>query len=232
MARDGKGEGATNASRIFDILRHDLVNGRFTAGEKLGISALREHYEVGLSPLREALNRLAAYGLLIQENQRGFRVPRLARVELDDITEMRRQLEGMALERAIRHGDAEWESLLLAARHRLMRADNDPNQIEQWEQYHSHFHRTLVAPCQSIWLLRFIEQLHDQFDRYRRMAPPLPSVRSTLDAQHGELVELALARDAGGARALLDRHIDLSYEVALGSCADAVVRADSMSRPG
>jgi len=224
MVQNEKGEGATTASRIFEILRHDLVNGSFTAGEKLGISALRERYQVGLSPLREALNRMAAYGLLIQENQRGFRVPRLARVELDDITEMRRQLEGMALERAIRHGDAEWESLLLAARHRLMRADNDPNQIEQWEQLHSHFHSTLVAPCQSVWLLRFIEQLHDQFDRYRRMAPPISAIRSTLDAQHGELVELALARDEGGARMLLNRHIDLSYEVALGSCVDAVDR--------
>jgi GntR family transcriptional regulator, carbon starvation induced regulator len=209
--------GTTRSSLIYDTLRQDLVNGRFEAGEKVAISALKERYEVGLSPLREALNRLAAYGLLIQENQRGFRVPRLDRDELDDIAEMRRELEGMALERAIERGDAEWESELLAAAHRLKRADEAPEQVDEWERLHGRFHRTLVAPCGSAWLLRFIEQLHDQFDRYRRLAPEAPEVRRVLDAQHGELVELALKREVKAARALMDDHIRRSHEVARGS---------------
>nr|WP_300315830.1 FCD domain-containing protein [Halomonas sp.] len=212
-------EGVTATSWIYDTLRQDLVNGRFTAGEKLAISALKQQYGVGLSPLREALNRLSAYGLLIQENQRGFRVPRLARDELDDIADMRCALEGMALERAIQRGDAEWESELLAAAHRLKRADEAPEMAEAWERLHTQFHRTLVSPCGSPWLLRFIEQLHDQFDRYRRLAPGDPEVRRVLDAQHGELVDLALARDVKAARALMDDHIKRSYEVALGSFA-------------
>ncbi|WP_010630087.1 GntR family transcriptional regulator [Halomonas sp. KM-1] len=206
---------STASSRIYDTLRQDLINGRFTAGEKVAISALKERYEIGLSPLREALNRLAAHGLLIQENQRGFRVPSMERSELDDIAEMRRELEGMALERAIRLGDAEWESELLAAAHRLKRADMAPDKVEEWEHFHACFHRTLVAPCGSAWLLRFIAQLHDQFDRYRRMAPEAPEVRCVLDAQHGELVELALERDIKSARALMDDHIQRSYQVAL-----------------
>ncbi|NVF15659.1 GntR family transcriptional regulator [Vreelandella maris] len=211
---------ATSASRIFDTLRQDLVNGRFEAGEKIAINVLKDHYQVGLSPLREALNRLAAYGLLMQENQRGFRVLSLDRRELNDIAEMRRELETMALERAIRLGDAEWESELLAAAHRLKRADQSPEEVDQWELMHTRYHRTLVSGCGSVWLLRFIDQLHDQFDRYRRMAPSVPQVRQVLDGQHGELVDLALARDVKKARALLENHIQLSYEVALGSCKD------------
>ena len=85
------------SSSIYDLLRRDLVGGRFKAGEKLAINTLKEQYQVGLSPLREALNKLAAYGLLIQENQRGFRVPKLSREELDDIARLRTELEGMAL---------------------------------------------------------------------------------------------------------------------------------------
>ena len=71
------------------------------------------------------------------------------------------------------------------------------------------------------WELRFIEQLHDQFDRYRRMAPAVPGVRAELDAQHQELVSLALARDIEGARALLQSHIRISHDVALGAVPDA-----------
>lgn len=224
MSAKRKRAGTTAASAVFDMLRHDLINGRFRAGEKLTISALKETYEVGLTPLREALNRLAAHDLLIQENRRGFRVPTLTREELDDIAEMRRRLEGMALEMALRHGDAKWESELLAAAHRLKRADREPTAVDQWEQLHSEFHRTLVKPCRSVWLTRFIEQLHDQFDRYRRMAPPVPTIRRRLDIQHEEMVDAALKREVKTALSLLEEHIALSYEVAQGSCTDEIRR--------
>ncbi|MCE9664210.1 FCD domain-containing protein [Halomonas sp. M5N1S17] len=217
MTQNAKQPGATASSRIFEVLRQDLLSGRFGAGERLSISSLKETYQVGLSPLREALNRLAASGLLRQENQRGFRVLELTRRELDDITEMRRQMEGMAIERAIAHGDEEWESQLLAANHRLTRAGTS-TPLREWEQLHTRFHNALVAPCGSVWLLRFISQLHDQFDRYRRVAPSAPELRQRLDAQHGELVELALTRDAKRARALIEEHITLSSQVAQRSC--------------
>lgn len=209
---------STAASQLYVALKRDLINGRFTAGQKLAINALKQHYQIGLSPLREALNRLAAYGLLEQENQRGFRVPALKREELDDIADLRRRFEGQALEQALRHGGDEWEAGLLAAFHRLKRADDVPDRLEHWEQMHLQFHRHLLEPCGSPWLLRFIEQLHDQFDRYRRMAPANPAVRDTLNQQHGELVDLAMTRDVERARDLLAEHIRLSWEVAQGAC--------------
>lgn len=207
--------GGTASSRVFESLRKDLVRGRFQAGEKIAINALKDHYQVGLSPLREALSKLAAYGLLVQENQRGFRVPVLSRDELNDITQMRVEMEGMALERAIANGDSLWEADLLAAEHRLKRVDMRLNKGEEWEHLHTQFHRTLVAPCGSVWLLRFIEQLHEQFDRYRRLGSNMPTIRQALDDQHHQLVELALTRDAKAARELMNDHIHKSYELAL-----------------
>ncbi|UYG00791.1 MULTISPECIES: GntR family transcriptional regulator [unclassified Halomonas] len=215
MKNDALPSSGTASSRIFETLRQDLVRGRFAAGEKLAINALRERYQVGLSPLREALNKLAAFGLLVQENQRGFRVPGLSEAELEDITRLRLELEGMAFERAIAQGDAQWEADLLGAAHRLKRADKTQDMGEAWEALHTRFHRTLVAPCGSAWLIRFIEQLHDQFDRYRRLGANPPVIRQPLDDQHQKLVELALARDVQAGRELMDDHIRQSFEVAL-----------------
>ena len=212
---------STAASQLYAVLKRDLIDGRFTAGQKLAITALKQHYGVGLSPLREVLNRLAAYGLLEQENQRGFRVPALKRSELDDITDLRQRLEGQALAQALQAGGDEWEAGLLAAFHRLKRADETPEKLEHWEQMHLQFHRHLLEPCGSPWLLRFIEQLHDQFDRYRRMAPANEKVRVTLNDQHGQLVNLAMARNISAARALLEEHIRLSSEVAQGACQES-----------
>lgn len=209
---------ATISGRVFTALREDLLNGRFPAGQKLAINSLQAIYQVGLSPLREALNRLAASGLLEQENQRGFRVPRLSRAELDDIVQLRIELEGLAISRALRHGDADWESELLAAGHRLKLASQPETPLHQWEQLHTHFHAVLLSSCRSAWMVRFIHQLHEQFDRYRRKAPRNAEIRNTLNSQHEHLVELALARDDAGTRQLLRDHILLSYEAAQASC--------------
>ncbi|MGO3003336.1 MAG: GntR family transcriptional regulator, partial [Halomonas sp.] len=55
---------ATASSRVFDHLRKDLVGGRFIAGEKLAINALKERYDVGFRRFREELSKLAACGRL------------------------------------------------------------------------------------------------------------------------------------------------------------------------
>lgn len=206
------------SGRVFEVLREDLLNGQYQAGEKLAIASLRVTYQVGLSPLREALSRLAAVGLLEQETQRGFRVPKLTSDELQDIVELRVELEGMAISRALRYGDAYWESEVLAAGHRLKNASSKQVPQAEWEQLHTQFHSILLSSCQSVWMLKFIRQLHEQFDRYRRKAPRNPAMRGMLDAQHEQLVELALARKEAEIRQLLEDHIRLSHEVALHSC--------------
>ncbi|OEY66024.1 GntR family transcriptional regulator [Marinobacter sp. X15-166B] len=211
-------EANSNAGRVFAALREDLLNGQYQAGEKLAIASLRDNYQVGLSPLREALSRLAAVGLLEQEAQRGFRVPKLCREELQDIVDLRVELEGMAISRALRYGDSTWESEVLAAGHRLKRADGEGVPLADWEHLHTQFHAVLLSSCQSAWMLKFIRQLHEQFDRYRRQAPRNLAMRKVLNAQHEDLVTLALARNEVEIRQLLERHIRLSHEVALPSC--------------
>jgi DNA-binding GntR family transcriptional regulator len=206
------------SGRIFTTLREDLLKGQYPAGEKLSIASLRDNYHVGLSPLREALSRLSAVGLLEQETQRGFRVPKLTLEELQDIVELRVELEGMAIIRALRFGDSNWESEVLAAGHRLKSAEKERVSLGEWELLHTQFHTTLLSSCRSSWMLKFICQLHEQFDRYRRKAPQDQIVRENLDAQHEKLVALALARDEVGIRQLLENHVRLSYELAVQSC--------------
>ncbi|MCZ6586034.1 MAG: GntR family transcriptional regulator, partial [Gammaproteobacteria bacterium] len=59
---------------VYERLRHDILNGRLEPGRRLRIKALKERYDVGHSPLREALNRLTASGLIDQVDGKGFQV--------------------------------------------------------------------------------------------------------------------------------------------------------------
>jgi len=207
----------TRARDIYERLRLDIVECRLKPGQKLRFDEMRASYEVGLSPLREALMRLASEGLVILEDQRGFHVAPVSRVDLLDVTRMRQELESMALRMSIENGPDEWEAEVLAAYHRLSKvrkvfvseSDDPQSRIinPEWEERHRNFHLSLVAACGSLWLLHFRGLLYDQADRYRRLSVQyLRHPRADLD-EHRGLMEAAITRNAIRAAELIRCHI-------------------------
>lgn len=201
--------GQTRTSELLGRLRADLLSGALEPGEPLRLAVLRTRYLAGLTPLREALFRLAAEGLVTVEDQRGFRVAKTSHEELADLTEQRVFLESRAIRLAIERGDLSWESRVLAANHlltntRKLEPGSDRLTVE-WTDVHRGFHRTLLESCGSTWLLRFRDALSDQVERYQRW-----SIRKTPDRdvvrEHTALTEAVLARDADLAVALLTAH--------------------------
>jgi GntR family transcriptional regulator, carbon starvation induced regulator len=67
----------TVAESIYQRLRQDILWGRFAPGSPLRSDELRSRYDVGISPLREALTRLTSERLVTSIGQRGFRIPPL-----------------------------------------------------------------------------------------------------------------------------------------------------------
>ncbi len=173
-----------------------------------------------LSAVREALARLTSEGLVVAEPQRGFRVAPISAEELRDLTGVRAQIEGMCLERAIAVGDVGWESQLVAAFHRLSRTPErepgDPQRMnEAWSTAHAAYHAALVSACDSPWLLRLRAILYAQSERYRRLSVPLAEITRDLNREHQDIMQAALARDAGRARALMTQHLELTTRVLL-----------------
>ncbi|MDC7786318.1 FCD domain-containing protein [Rhodoplanes sp. TEM] len=200
----------TIAQAVQGRLSTDILFGRLKPDDRLRLEPLCEAYAVGMSPIREALAQLVGRGLVIQDGQRGFRVAPISRRDLDDIAATRIRLEGMALRDAIAHGDDAWEARILAAHHRLARRPRTPDKLvdEDWETLHRGFHLALIDACGSPLLLAFCHDLHDRFDRYRRIAVQAAGRHPRITGSaHAAIVEAALARDADRAATLLDRHI-------------------------
>ena len=83
-------------------LRADIVTCRISPGEKLNISTISKRFDVSLAAVREALSRLMAAGLVVAEDQRGFRASPLSIPDLMDLTQTRIEIESLALRRAMR----------------------------------------------------------------------------------------------------------------------------------
>src|SRR5215470_19799354 len=111
----------TLASHVYDQLRQDIISVAIARGEKLHIRSLCERFDVGLSPVREALSRLSTEGLVAQSDHRGFAVAPMSETDLVDLTRARSWLNEMAIRKSIENGDAAWEESVVLCFHRLSR---------------------------------------------------------------------------------------------------------------
>jgi DNA-binding GntR family transcriptional regulator len=131
-----------------DRLRADLLAGHWQPGQKLLMHQLRERYEIGASPLREALNRLASEGLVVHNDQRGFVVAQASAEGLRDLVRTRIALESMAMGLAFARRTPQWEEDLVLAFHRLSRAPRSV-QTDSYEENPSweRLHRLFISHC-------------------------------------------------------------------------------------
>jgi DNA-binding GntR family transcriptional regulator len=210
------------SAQVFERLRSDIIDCRLQPDARLRLEELRERYGAGASPIREALMRLEVEGLVVLEQNRGFRVSPISRAHLVDLSANRIEIEGLALRWAIERGGVDWEAEIIGAFHRLSRQEKTaPAQAgrigEGWKKEHRAFHRALVAGCGSPILLATCEALFDQGERYvalsiARRAPPRDDV-----AEHKRIMEAVLARDAVAAIAANREHIERTTEKVLTS---------------
>lgn len=204
--RDAIKEPSTLGNEVFERIRADILSSRLQPGTKLRFQSLRDAYGVGLSPLREALSRLAENRLVVATGQRGFRVATVSVHDILDISMVSKKIESLALRLSIENGDDPWEARIVAAHHRIILVEKAGKQVneEAWEQRHREFHYELVSCCNSPCLLHLHQLLFDLFDRYRRLST-LGTPRSLM---HQKLVDAALSRNVDLTVELMVAHID------------------------
>lgn len=212
----------TQAVTACELIRSEILDGRLPPGAKLNIKALEERFELSLGAVREALSRLAAQGMVIAESQRGYRVSPVSKDELLDLTRARVEMECLCLGQAMRHGDVEWETRIVAAAHRMERLQSQTSDIEarstkHWNDAHGEFHEALVSACPNQWLLRMRHMLYEQSERYRRLSVPLSTDQRDVRHEHRQIMEAALARDPQKAFQAVEQHLLATAQIILRS---------------
>lgn len=211
----------TLARRAYHRLRRDIVHGRLAAGSKLKLEALVQQYEIGMSPLREALARLVGDQLVKTEDQRGFWVAPLSLDELDDVSRVRNLIETEALRLSIERGDAAWEASVRAAFAALTDVEKNVSGVgralpqdvlDDWEERNRGFHYALIAACDSPWLIRLHELLYHQAERYRWVSLHASQGRRFVHDEHQAIFEAAMERNVLRACRLTQDHLMRTYD--------------------
>lgn len=205
-----KAPSMTITMKLYHRIRHDIIKGTLAPAQKLKIEELSNIYEVGTSPLREALNLLTSFGFVERLENRGFQVRGISAAEFDDLLKVRCWIEERAVREAIASGDAAWEEEVALALFRLDRISrlrsSDKGESLDWEAHHKQFHMALVAGCGSKMLTEYCEHLYDQNIRYRQIAGLASTTLRDTQAEHHDIAKAILERKPDLAVSLLMTH--------------------------
>ncbi|MBT5558430.1 MAG: GntR family transcriptional regulator [Proteobacteria bacterium] len=217
---DSSTQNETLASSVYHALLDDILAGKLIPGHKLRLQALKNDYNVGNSPLREALNRLSANGMVVREENKGFRVSPASISELQELIRTRCWLEEIALRESIRNANDQYDERIVLAYHRVSKlalSNGSSYSSPEQENKHREFHQSLISACNSKILLKYCEQLHEQTLRYRNLAAVVQYREGHEGDEHRAIRDAVLERKADIAVDLLTSHYKITAEIVISS---------------
>lgn len=216
----------TKADEIALALEDDIVSGRVEAGAVLRQEQLSERFGVSRTPIREALRRLAAQGLVSFTPNRGVRVRTLSRDELHEAFLVRAELEGLATELAVPRMTTELLAALDAAEQRFSeltltlreaaRTGVEDNALAvEWMRANYAFHDVVYAAAETPYLERLAKSARRTFVGQITWVPQaaLDGLYARNDREHRAIREAIAAGSAGGAGTLAREHVLHSWEL-------------------
>jgi DNA-binding GntR family transcriptional regulator len=187
---------------LTDGLRQEIEAGLLAPGAPLRQEEIARRFGVSRQPVRQALHRLVAEGLLTRRSDRTLVVVALDEQDAAEIANIRTVLEGEALRQAFEHLDE--RSIRTARRIAADLADEeDPAHIEELDVA---FHQALYKGCRNLRLKRLIDSLRRESRRAYHTQPKHSNNRQCYYDEHEELLQACEQRDLPRALSALAQH--------------------------
>ena len=194
-----------SAEAVLDELRRVILAGDAPPGLAIPAEEVAALFEVSVIPVREALKTLVGEGLVEHRPRAGYTVARLTLAELDELYIVRGVLEQAALAAAVaRAGDPDHERARAA--HDALAAAIRDGDARRYHVESRRFHLALVSPAGMHRLQALLESAWNLTEPHRPMAPVPPAERRALHAEHAEMLQAFVSRDAALLGELARRH--------------------------
>ena len=205
----------TTVKFVYDQLREDILKRRLGPGSRLVEHDLTERFAVSRGPVREALRRLAAEGLIEHVPNRGGIVRRLSRGEMRELFEIRIALEALAARRAAENRDPVAQAAFRTAVEPVLH--DSPRDFSVYMDENAVFHSAILTLADS-------KALHELVDRLQ-LTLLMAQVRDRVGddviklsvGEHRKIAEAILSHDSEGAGAAVQAHLERAAALATQS---------------
>jgi len=196
----------TVASMTVDALRERILRGDYPDGEPLRQDAIADELGVSRIPVREALRQLEAEGLVSFSPHRGAIVSSLSLDEIDELFELRAEIECDLLRRAIPCMTKQQLDTALEVLDAFQTAYH-AGDVGRWGSLNWHFHAALHAPANRNLTMGVLQKLHQHSDRYFRIHLVLSHGGARAIEEHRAIAAAVCQKDVKSACQLMQAHI-------------------------
>lgn len=188
--------------RAYRAIRDEILKGKLNGEMRLTEGFFASRYKVSKSPIREAMNRLEAEGLIIIRPRRGAFVAGFSRQDIEEIYDLRETLEAAAVRGIV--PDPKVIARLRAALNAAKASLREKNKVD-YILADADFHRVLAQANPNMRLRKILESMHGQMLILRHSTFELSSGRSVL--QHQGILEALEKGNNEAAARLMSQHI-------------------------
>jgi DNA-binding GntR family transcriptional regulator len=211
----------TSKNAIYIELRRSIIMGHRRPGERFDVEAIAGHYNMSVTPVRDALQMLSHEGLVDIKPRSGYFVSHTTLKMLRDLLDLRRVLEIAAVERAaLRIQDDQITELTKV--HAGYTGDDD-EAYDRYTDENCHFHYLLARASGNNELAETVGRLHDRLARFM----VLRHAGKTMEVTHQKIVDALEAHEVDAARRALLDDIDDTYDLIM----DKVIEEESETWP-
>lgn len=210
------------ADAVYEHLRQAIMLGELAPDDRLRQGELADRLGVSLIPVREAVTRLEADGLVVVRPRLGARVAPVSAADARELFAMKCVLETLALREAVPLAQrADW----VEARGFVEQMDGVADPL-RYAELNAQFHLALYRPCAMPRLLQTIKRVWGATFRYSAIWRRTGAGMQDSQDEHRGILAAAQAGRVDDACALLEAHIGSAGEriLALAETADDGVR--------
>jgi len=206
------GSPKSSGETAYDALITALREGVYAPGDRLREEEVGAHLSLSRTPVREALRRLEAEGIIEHRPRLGAVIRRLSHSEVVELYEMRIVFERTAAEMASRHGTQAEYDALADINARIAQTTRDPAEAASLNQS---FHRSLYLACRNRFLLEAAKALNNAL---LLLGPTTFTDAERIEVvvrQHQDIVDALQAQDAEAAGKAAEAHLQTSLRYRL-----------------
>ncbi|MBB2169708.1 GntR family transcriptional regulator [Gluconacetobacter aggeris] len=202
------GSAPTASEIIVKHIREAIVSGAFDEGEFIRQDDVAKLFDVSKIPVREALKRLEAEGLVEFHRNRGAVVASISEPEIAQIFEVRAILESNAIKLSV----PKMTPNTLKRAKEYCDAFAQETNVARWSELNWQFHSCLYEDADRPFLLNLIRSVNDRIERYLRIQLTLCGGTGPDEREHRQILAACKKGDADKAAEILHQHITKTCE--------------------
>ena len=192
---------------VYEELRNLILTGKIKPGTRMMEIELAEDMGVSRTPIREAIRKLEKEGLVVIEPRKGAYASEVSVKDMEDILEVRANLEGLAAYLAAERITEAEKKALEEVKIKFREAVNEGNMADMIS-YDTRFHHMIVEASRNNHLIHMVEQLQELVLRFRYIYYKDFKRAEDMIPEHKQIFEEIASGNGANARFEAFNHID------------------------